>query len=229
MTLNGAEGPTCRFIGSAPQSPGDQLVPKSCRALAILCVPLAGCTPLGAWIYDAPRFTVSEIHATAPQDGRLALEFVMTGCNLNDYDLMADSLALQLTFLGQPVSSATYDKPIALPMRDSARVSVAVSVPGERVRDLRGGGERDVPFALHTVSTMQTPMGVKVVDLWHRGTVRLRADTAVGWAGAMQNACRPGTSVLPPAEGRGKPLPNVRGPEVAPDTRRLPNQQQGSP
>jgi hypothetical protein len=190
-------------------------------------VPLGACTPLGAWIYDAPRFTVAEIHTAPPGNDRLDYEFVLTGCNLNDYDLMADSLVLQLNLQGEPVSSATYAQPIALPMRDSARVSIPVSVRGERVRQLKGsGGERDVPFALHTVSTMQTPMGLKVIDAWHRGTVRLKADTTVGWTAAMQNACRPGTSMLPPAEGRGgKPMPSVRGPETTIDQRRPQNQQ----
>jgi len=199
------------------------------RALVLLLAPACGCTPLGAWIYDPPRFTVSEIHTAPPQDGRLSFEFVMTGCNLNDYDLMADSLALQLNLRGQAVSSATYAQPIALPMRDSTRITVPVTVSGERVHGLKGGGERDVPFALHAVSTMQTPMGLRVVDAWHRGTMRLKADTTVGWTASVQNACRPGTSMLPPAEGRGKPMPSVRGPEMAPDTRRPPNQQQTSP
>lgn len=210
-------------------NPGDHVLRTARSALVVLTCALGACTPLGAWIYDAPRFTVAEIHGAPPQDDRLAFEFVFTGCNLNDYDLMADSLALQLNLQGLPVSSATYSNPIALPMRDSARVTVAVSVPGDRVRNLKGGGERDVPFALHSVSTMRTPMGPRIVDTWHRGTVRFKSDTTVGWSAATQNACRPGTSMLPPAEGRGKPLPNVRGPEVAPDTRRPPNQQQTSP
>ena len=195
-------------------------MPLRLRVLAILVAPLCACTPLGAWIYDAPRFTVAEIHAAPPQDGQLAFEFVLTGCNLNDYDLMADSLALQLNLQGQPVSSATYGQPIALPMRDSTRVTVPVVVRGDRVPHLKGGGERDVPFALHAVSTMQTPMGLRVVDAWHRGTVRFQNDTTVGWTAAMRNACRPGTSMLPPAEGRGKPMPTVRGPETTIDQRR---------
>jgi len=46
------------------------------RALVLLVLPVCACTPLGAWIYDAPRFTVSEIHTAPPQNGQLAFEFV---------------------------------------------------------------------------------------------------------------------------------------------------------
>jgi hypothetical protein len=189
-----------------------------------LCTLLGACTPLGAWVYDAPRFAVAEIRPIQPEAGRHRFEVVLTGCNLNDYDLMADSLALQLNLRGQPVSSATHALPIALPMRDSARVTVALSVTDEHLRRFREQGGRDVPFEIHSVGTMRTPMGSKVIDAWNRGTVHVAADSGTRWSGTMQNPCRPGTSVLPPAEGRGKPLPNVRGPEVTPDMRRPSNQ-----
>jgi hypothetical protein len=185
---------------------------------------LSACTPLGAWIYDAPRFAVAEIRPMQPERGRLRFEFVLTGCNLNDYDLMADSLALQLTLRGQPVGSATYALPIALPMRDSARVTVALDVADEHLRQYRDGEGRNVPFAIHSVGTMRTPMGPKVFDAWHRGTVHVAADTGTRWTGVVQNACRPGQSVLPPAAGRGTPMPTVRGPELTPDMRRPTNQ-----
>jgi hypothetical protein len=194
--------------------PETRLIPLR-SALLILLAPVGGCTPLGAWVYDAPRFTVAEIHAAPPERDRLAFEFVLTGCNLNDYDLMADSLALQLNLHGEPVSSATWATPIALPMRDSTRVTIAVTVPSARMRELKGGGEGDVPFALHAVSTVRTPMGLKVVDGWQRGSVRLKADTTVGWTTKAQIACRPGSGWLPPAEGRGTAAPAVRGPEMA--------------
>lgn len=214
--------------------PASQLAPSAgsgesrlrrCRHLVpSLSLLLGACTPLGAWIYDAPRFAVAEIRPVQAEQGRQRFEFVLTGCNLNDYDLMADSLALQLNLRGQPVSSATHALPIALPMRDSARVTVALAVPDEHLREYREAGGRDVPFAIHSVGTMRTPMGPKVIDAWHRGTVHFAADNATRWTGVVQNACRPGQSVLPPAEGRGTPLPTVRGPEVLPDMRRPSNQ-----
>lgn len=196
---------------------------RRCRRLVpLIPVLLGACTPLGAWVYDAPRFAVAEIHPMAPGGGRQGFEFVLTGCNLNDYDLMADSLALQLNLRGQPVGSATYASPIALPMRDSARVTVPLLVTDEALSRYQGG--REVPFAVHSVGTMRTPMGPKVFDAWHRGTVKLAGDSAAHWTATIQNACRPGSSVLPAAEGRrGTPLPTVRGPEVAPGSQRPPN------
>jgi hypothetical protein len=190
----------------------------------ILTVLLGACTPLGAWVYDAPRFAVAEIHPMAPGGGRQGFEFVLTGCNLNDYDLMADSLALQLNLRGQPVGSATYALPIALPMRDSARVTVALTVSDETLRQYQSG--REVPFAVRSAGTMRTPMGEKSFDAWHRGTVQLSADSSSRWAATVQNTCRPGSSALPPAEGRGTPLPTVRGPEVVPGSQLPPNRQQ---
>jgi len=193
------------------------------RLVPVLSALLGACTPLGAWVYDAPRFAVAEIHPMAPGGGRQGFEFVLTGCNLNDYDLMADSLALQLNLRGQPVGSATYALPIALPMRDSARVTVALTVSDEALRQYQDG--REVPFTVRSVGTMRTPMGPKVFNASHRGTVQMAADSGARWTATIQNACRPGSSVLPPAEGRGTQLPTVRGPEVAPGSQRPPNRQ----
>jgi hypothetical protein len=198
---------------------------RCCRRLVpALPLLLGACTPLGAWVYDAPRFAVAEIRPMQPEQGRHRFEFILTGCNLNDYDLMADSLALQLNLRGQPVSSATHALPIALPMRDSARVTVALAVPDERLRQYQESGGRGVPFEIHSVGTMRTPMGPKAIDSWQRGTVHVADDNGIHWSGAVQNPCRPGTSVLPAAEGRGTPMPSVRGPEVMPDVRRPSNQ-----
>jgi len=173
------------------------------RLVPVLSALLGACTPLGAWVYDAPRFAVAEIHPMAPGGGRQGFEFVLTGCNLNDYDLMADSLAL--------------------PMRDSARVTVALTVSDEALRQYQDG--REVPFTVRSVGTMRTPMGPKVFNASHRGTVQMAADSGARWTATIQNACRPGSSVLPPAEGRGTQLPTVRGPEVAPGSQRPPNRQ----
>jgi hypothetical protein len=168
-------------------------------------------------VYDVPRFTVADIRAdTTSSRGGVALEVTLTGCNVNDYDLTADSLATQLTLGGNPASFSTYDAPFALPMRDSAQVIVALHVSQERLEALKGSGERDVPFALRTVGTVQTPMGARLVDSWHRGTLHLRDRMPVAWANAQEGGCHPGTSVLPAAAGRGAPLPTVRQPELPP-------------
>ncbi|HEX5631645.1 MAG TPA: LEA type 2 family protein [Gemmatimonadales bacterium] len=189
------------------------------RLVVLLAAGLAACTPLGAWVYDVPRFTVAAIRADTSAGENVALEVSLTGCNVNDYDLTADSLATQLTLGGQPVSSSTYGDPFALPMRDSATIVLAMYVPRERIREIRGGkGDGNVSYALRTVSTVRTPMGARIVDSWHRGTLRLEESVPVSWNGSPQLGCRPGTSVLPPAAGRGSgvPLPTARQPELPP-------------
>ena len=66
----------------------------------LACGVLAGCTGLGMWLYEDPRVNLVEI-SMARDSGKGQLQFVLSGCNTNDYDLQLDSLKMLLVVAGK--------------------------------------------------------------------------------------------------------------------------------
>ncbi len=186
---------------SRPEGRAEPL--RALVACGIVAAVLAGCTPVGAWLYEDPRFKLVEVQRDTISTEAHRLQFIFDGCNNNDYDLQTDSLATSLVINGQPAGQNQETSSIVLPSRTVMRLSVKLTPAVEG----SGSGIRSVPFKLTNRATVMAPSGPRVVHLVEAGTVTLKDGYPVGWRMRDTDPCRPGQSKLPAAAGRGDGRP----------------------
>lgn len=175
----------------------------SCASGLLLSYAAAACTPLGMWLYEDPTFALAAVQLVGEGSGTTSLEFVMAGCNRNDYDIQAQRLDVQLELNGTRVGKMTQDVPIMLTMRDQTPVPVQLagwSDPGSASR------EREVSFRLVGTGVISSPVGERKVRIVQQGTFRIKDAKPVSWTARDAIPCRPGMSNLPNAPGRGTPM-----------------------
>lgn len=177
-------------------------LPRWGGALLLLVPALAGCTPLGMWIYEDPRFTLVDVRAA---EGKPGLVLVFAGCNTNDYELQADPMKTRLIFAGHTAGQGVADGSIVLPSRAASHVPVTMTAevpPGPP-------GTRTLEFMLLNEVTVHSPIGVRNLTQSEHGTFTLQDGALAKWDIKDQEGCHPGESVLPPAAGRyhGPPIP----------------------
>lgn len=155
------------------------------------------------WLYEDPTFALAAVQLVGEGSGTTSLEFVMAGCNRNDYDIQAQRLDVQLELNGTRVGKMTQDVPIMLTMRDQTPVPVQLAGwndPGSASR------EREVSFRLVGTGVISSPVGERKVRIVQQGTVRIKDARPVSWTARDAIPCRPGLSNLPGAPGRGTPM-----------------------
>lgn len=130
-----------------------------------------------------------------------SLEFVLVGCNLNDYDLTGDSIRTILSLAGREVSAGTTIRPMLFASRDTSRLTL--TIPAQGLADAVQGEPQ--PFELTVVSSLRTPLGER--DLTYRLTGDVRAmGNEFAWRVPENRGCRPGGSQLPDYFDRRIPL-----------------------
>lgn len=172
------------------------------RSLPVLAL-LAGCTPLGLWVYEDPSVVLRSATQLRVAGGQVqgdSLEFVVVGCNLNDYDLSGDTLRSTLSVDGRKVGESVTIRPMLLASRDTSRFSV--TVPLTPLTPSQGQAR---PFELLLVSTLRTPLGVRDLSYRLMGEVQVSAEQFV-WRVPENRGCKPGGSVLPGVFDRRIPL-----------------------
>jgi len=168
-----------------------------------------GCTPLGGWLYSDPTFALSGVRTTyqgAPAD---TLQLVLTGCNLNDFNVDALTIDGQLLVEGTPVGSLQSDRAFTMKMRDSVDVTVLLQIPRQDEPRVHAKGDDllEVKYELTGRVELATPIGVRRVNLLQKGDVRFdSAGMPSGWTVRNARPCKPGQSVLPGQGGKPKVL-----------------------
>lgn len=158
------------------------------------------CTPLGGWLYSDPTFALSGVSTKYHGSPADTLQMVLTGCNLNDFNVDALNIEGQLLVGGSPVGHMKSDKGFTLKMRDSADVLVSLQIPRNEEPAVHAKGDDMVvtQYELNGRVEVSTPIGVRRVALHQRGDVRFdSAGVASGWTVRNARPCKPGQSVLP--------------------------------
>lgn len=181
-----------------PQRPGY----GSVLSLVVLAA-LGGCTPLGMWIYEDPRFTLVDVRATA--DSSPGLVLVLAGCNTNDYELQTEPMTTRLILAGHKAGESVGGNSIVLPSRAASHIPVNMKaeVPAG------SGGTQQLSFTLVNEVTVLSPIGPRKLAQSEHGTFTMQDGALARWEIPDQPGCHPGESVLPPAAGRysGPPIP----------------------
>lgn len=169
---------------------------------------MAGCVPLGGWLYDDPTFVLSELTVRgggAPQD---TLEMVLTACNRNDYPVEARAIQVSLNMAGEKLGPAAFSQPFTLQTRDSTKLTVPLAMPRGEAEAAQGS----LSFVMTGYTTLMTPIGERRVELFQRGDVRLQPRDEVAHVRARSRPCRPGRATLP----NYMPTPILLGPPAPP-------------
>lgn len=159
-----------------------------------------GCTPLGGWLYSDPTFALSGVRPTFQGSPADTLQVVLTGCNLNDFNVDGLTINGQLFVNGAPVGSLRSSQAFTMKLRDSVDVTVLLQIPREDEPPVHAKGDDYVmaKYELNGLVELATPIGVRRVNLAQRGDVRFdSAGVPSGWTVRNARPCKPGQSVLP--------------------------------
>lgn len=171
-----------------------------------------GCTPLGMWVYEDPRFSLVEVRPDSGAGGQIQL--LLVACNLNDYDLQTDSLGSLLLIENRLAGSAGESSSIVLPSRtaQSVMLHLVARVP-------EGAPPEDrVPFSVVSQVTVQSPIGPRHVVSREKGVMTMHNGEPATWTVKDPGECHPGTGSLPAAAGRGAPIVTPPPPPLPEDS-----------
>jgi hypothetical protein len=168
----------------------------------LACGMLTGCTGLGMWLYEDPRVNLVEI-SLAGDSGKVQLQFVLSGCNTNDYDLQLDSLAMLLVVGGEAQPGVEDASSLVLP----SRASVALPLRLQASAPDSAAGSTRVPFTITARAKVLSPTGPRSVTESASGVLTMTNGQLAKWKlNGSPVGCHPGESKLPPAAGRGAPI-----------------------
>lgn len=172
--------------------------PLSPRVGLVVLAAVAGCTPLGAWLYDDPTFVLSAVSRRGGGIQRDTLEMVLVACNRNEFTLTGSAIEVSVQVDGRTVSQGRSERSFVLPLRDSTAVTVPIAIAREQLRGIGAAGAQPVRFRLLGRGVVRTPLGVRRVPFGFSGALRFpegAESTAVERSGPP---CRPGRSTIPP-------------------------------
>jgi len=167
---------------------------------------VAGCTPVGLWVYDNPRLEVSRVRLQSTERSVRPVVLGLAVLNPNDYDLSTARLELQLRLDHTPIGQFFRDSVFTVPKYGIADLTLPLTpmpaITGERLRTLSLGTRH---FAVEGVATFSTPFGPHEVRFAHEGAM-----VFAGPAGARADSGLAAEPDGPRAVSPGELVPSVR-------------------
>jgi hypothetical protein len=168
----------------------------------LACGVLAGCTGVGMWLYEDPRVILVDI-SPAADSGRRQLQFVLAGCNTNDYDLQLDSLTMLLVVAGEALQGVEDANSLVLPSRASVALPLRLQASAPDSTE----GSTQLPFTVTARAKVLSPTGPRYITGSQSGMLTMTNGQPASWKlKGNPPGCHPGGSKLPPAAGRGTPI-----------------------
>ncbi len=135
---------------------------------------LAGCTPLGMWLYEDPVVTVAritlQVGEAAPSVSPVIVALDLD--NANDYPLATERVELSLRLDGIPIGQLKHDSTMEVATDTVSTLALPLAVgrqaTGERLRALRPGTHT---FAVRGRATFRTPIGIRKVRFAQEGSL----------------------------------------------------------
>jgi hypothetical protein len=125
---------------------------------------VAGCTPLGAWVYSDPALEVARVRLETSGTGHSPVMVALTVYNPNDYELTTDRLELALLLDSVPVGQFERDSTFPCPRIATAVVALPLELsPGATPERLAVLGRGTRHFSVSGRARFRTPFGVRVV------------------------------------------------------------------
>ena len=145
--------------------------------MTLLIVTLSSCATLqNALRFEKPQIELQEINVTGLGLSGGTLDLVFDVYNPNDYRLRSTRLEVGLELAGTDFGEALIDKPLDLSPENHSRVIMPVrftwSGVGAAARSLLESQE--LPYGITGAVLLDTPIGVRRVELSSKGNVPLR-------------------------------------------------------
>jgi hypothetical protein len=130
---------------------------------------LAGCIPLGLWIYEDPRVEVTSV-ALDPADATYPVRLDLSLSNVNDFDVQMLRVELNVRVNGSPVVDRVVESAAVFPARDKQIVQIGVSpadlAPGARPASFGTDGRR---YSVDGYMILKTPIGERRIPFTRTG------------------------------------------------------------
>lgn len=136
---------------------------------------LAGCTPLGLWLYEDPVVTVYRVtlqvgearpSMASPVTVALAVE------NRNDYPLAAERVELSLRMDGVPIGRLAHDRKVTVATDTISMVAMPLALSKQATpAQLEALGSGTHLFAVSGKATFSTPIGKREVRFAQEGSM----------------------------------------------------------
>ena len=135
---------------------------------------LAGCTPVGLWLYEDPVVTVAGIRLNLEEVRQSGSPVIIALAvkNSNDYPLSTEQVELSLRLDGVPIGRLQRDSTVQV-ATDTVS-TVALTVPLEQhatPEDLRAFRSGTHNFAVRGRATFRTPIGTRKVRFAQEGAM----------------------------------------------------------
>ncbi|MEO7476771.1 MAG: LEA type 2 family protein [Gemmatimonadales bacterium] len=131
-------------------------------------LPALACTPLGVWLYEDPRVTVSRVRVDAAVAGAPVV-VALDVRNPNDYALAATRLELRLSLDDLPIGRLDRDSSVSLPTGSAIVALPLVPERGTTPARLEGFRTGIHRFTIQGRATLSTPVGKRKVRFAQEG------------------------------------------------------------
>jgi LEA14-like dessication related protein len=133
---------------------------------------VAGCTPLGLWVYDDPSVTVARVRLAEKPTGKDPVLIALDLHNPNDYDLSAVEVELLLRLDDVQIGQLSRDSTVPIPKRTTSTLEVPL-VPARGAAAARFGSFLSGPhrFAVRGRAQFATPFGKRKVRFAQEGQI----------------------------------------------------------
>ena len=132
-------------------------------------VTVLACTPVGVWIYEDPRVTVSRVRLDADTTSARPVLVALDLRNPNDYVVSATRVELRLALDDLPIGGLAQDSSVPVP-KGTATVALPLvpdrSATRARLQSFNSGVHR---FAIVGLATFATPVGKRKVRFAQTG------------------------------------------------------------
>jgi len=150
------------------------------RPVLLALVPLAGCTPLGLWLYEDPRVAVSKVSLATVRSGD-SVRVALAVDNRNDYTVEATRVEVALRLDGVPIGRLARDTVVPLAEEEISLVAVplelAEGATSARLERLYAGTHR---YSVEGAAEFRTPVGVRMVPFREEGAMTFGSPAATG-------------------------------------------------
>ena len=136
---------------------------------------LAGCTPLGLWVYEDPVVTVSRVtleRKDARARGASPVVVALAVDNRNDFALSSERVELSLRLDGVPIGRLKRDSTVSVAMAAISTLALPLTLEKQTTPDrLTALGTGTHTFSVQGRATFRTPFGTRKVRFEQEGAM----------------------------------------------------------
>lgn len=138
---------------------------------AVPLIVLAGCTPLGLWMYEEPTIEITRVSVSDAGAAEYPVRIALQVSNGNDFEVSLEKVQLRLTLNDSEVVDRELSTAALFPARDRHTVEIGVAWrdvgPGLRPEGLAAGNHR---YSVDGQVHLRTPLGKRRIRFARAGT-----------------------------------------------------------